>query len=221
MADGDHGDVRTFAMDATAAERDRVRLVRYFLACRQCRGRREEGNGIVVSDRRDKETVCVRRCGGKNRLHSRVDEERIWMIRVLSCEAETRSRPGHEIHDRHPRLTPRHQPELLCLVRDLLEREVEERGDLVLDHRAATGKRGTGREAREHLLRDRHVQHAIVTELLGEALRHASQRCANVLAEDEDARIPQHLVAQCLPERLLVAHPGHGATPSRGRSPLA
>jgi hypothetical protein len=66
-----------------------------------------------------------------------------------------------------------HQSQLLRLVDDLLERDVEQRRDLELDDGAMPRERDAGREAREHLLRDRHVEHPIV-EVGGEALRDSS-----------------------------------------------
>jgi hypothetical protein len=139
---------------------------------------------------------------------------------MLSRQPTPRSGARDEVDDRHGRLSSGHQPQLLGLIHDLLERDVQQRRDLELDDRAIPAERRAGGEAGEHLLGDRHVEHPIV-EVGRQAFRDAAQRLANVLAEHEHLRVALHLVAQSLCEGLEVAHSSHDATPSRGLGPLA
>ncbi len=75
----------------------------------------------------------------------------------------------------------------------------DEVGELELDDRplAHPGRADGG--ADEALLGDRRVDHALVAELLEEALRDAERpaEVADVLAEQEDALVLAHGVARC------------------------
>ena len=113
-----------------------VRLLGELVAQRQ-RGRGcEEDDGVVVANRRDEQPVGVRRGGRNNGLDAGVDEQRVRVVGVLGGQPESGSRARDEVDDRHGRLAAGHQPQLLRLVDDLLERDVEQRRDLELDDRA-------------------------------------------------------------------------------------
>ena len=132
---------------------------------------------------------------------------------MLCGETESCARARARGRHRDARLAAGHQPELLRLVHDLLEREVEQRRDLVLDDAAAAGQGRAGREAREHLLGDRHVEDAVGAELVEEALRDAAQRRADVLADARTRRVaqPSRRAAPC-------RAPGGSASGSRSHS---
>ena len=74
---------------------------------------------------------------------------------------------------------------------DLVERARDEVGELELDDRPLAHPGGPDRGADEALLGDRRVDHALVAELLQEALRDAERAAevADVLAEQEDALV--------------------------------
>ena len=91
---------------------------------------------------------------------------------------------------------------------------------------SATGRmpehRGADREADDRLLGHRRVAHALGPELVDEAARHAVDAAAgaparDVLAEQEDARVAGHLLAQRLVERRGVGEDAGSTAAATGR----
>ena len=144
-----------------------------------------------------------------------MDEVRVRVVRVLCSQSESRPGPGHEIGDGDRGLPAGHQPQLLRLVHDLLERDVEQRGNLVFDNRPVSRQRRARREAGERLLRDRRVEDAGIAELCGQPLRDAAERVTDVFADDEHLLVTCHLVAQRLRQRSLVSQERHQRDPLR------
>ena len=91
------------------------------------------------------------------------------------------------------------------------QRAGDEVGELHLGDRPQAHHRGAGRAADDRRLRERRVDHAPGAELLLEALRHLERAAvdADVLADQEDALVVLHLLAEAVADRLEVGLLGH------------
>ena len=95
---------------------------------------------------------------------------------------------------------------------EVVPRARDEVGELHLGDRAQAHQRRAGRAADDRGLGERRVDDAPRPELLLEPERHLERSAvhADVLAEDEDARVAPHLETQRVRDRLDVGHLGHG-----------
>jgi hypothetical protein len=168
----------------------------------------EVEDGIVVFDRCTEQPVRVLDAAGTYDFEScDADEPALGALRVErpSAHAAPERRADHE---RKPDPGP---PVRLCRdCDDRVESARDEVGELKLDDGPVAHPRRADRRADESLLRDRRIDHALVTELLPEALRHAERAAEvpDVLAEEEHALVLEQRVAQRGPNRFYVeGHP--------------
>ncbi len=126
---------------------------------------------------------------------------------------------GGADHQRYPGLPAEHAVDLRGVVDDLVERQQREVDRHDFDDRTQAQHRGTDRGAREALLGDGGVAHAALAELgehPGGDLVGALED-ADLLADEQDVLVAQHLGAQGVMEGLPVGHEAHAGTPIRGR----
>ena len=93
------------------------------------------------------------------------------------------------------------------LVDDLVDRGVDEVGELDLDDRAVAGHRGADPDADDRGLGQRRVEDPLLAELLRQTLgdlEDAPLRAGDVLAEQDHAPVALHLLDQRRPDRLQV-----------------
>jgi hypothetical protein len=100
---------------------------------------------------------------------------------------------------------------------DLVERRMDEVGELDLGHRQEPVQRHPDRDADEARLRQRRVDHTILAELLHPAGGDPEHPAASsdVLAEQDDALVVGHLVVQGIADRrhdVLLCHASSAKT---------
>src|ERR1043166_9810130 len=164
---------------------------------------------IVVANRCDQQTFCVSSGRRQHDFESRgVREPRFGILRVI--RARVNSPAGRTSKDdRH-----RNAPAVIAfrsVVDDLSERTGDEVDELKLDDRAkADGCRSASR-ADKTRFRDGSINHSIGSELLEKALSDFERAAehADVFAEDEDAGIAPHLVAEGAADGLEVSDLTH------------
>ena len=220
-AERDDGHVRPLPRDGGRAEVDRVALLRH--------GRRvaeeeqlllEEDDRVVVLDRRREQALRVE---GIRRHHDDeprdVGEERLEALRVLGAEPDAGA-ADHPDHERHRRRAAHHEAELRGLVRDLVEGDGGEVGELELDDGAQAGERGADRAADEAALGQRRVADAVGPEALVQALRGAEEPAdaADVLAHHDHVRVGGELELERLADRR---HERERPLARRGRGRVA
>ena len=97
---------------------------------------------------------------------------------------------------------------------EVVPRAGDEVGELHLRNGAHAHDRGAGAAGDDRGLRERRVDHAPGAELLLEAERDLERAAvhADVLADDEDALVVLHLLAETVGDRLQVGLLGHGSS---------
>ena len=169
----------------------------------------EEEHGVRVLDGADEQPFGVLRRRRADDLQARDVGERT--LGVLGVERPTREAAarGQPHHDRNRRAGA-----VVLLGRDrdqVVPAAGDEVGELHLGHRAHAHDRGASAAGDDRGLRERRVDHAPRPELFLEAERHLERAAvdADVLAEDEDARVAPHLLAEPVGDRLQVRALGH------------
>ena len=94
------------------------------------------------------------------------------------------------------------------VVDDLVQREQREVDRHQLDDRAQAGHGRADAHADDRVLGDRRVAHALLAELLEQAVGDLERAVEDpdVLAHEDHVLVALHLLAQRLVERLAVAH---------------
>ena len=120
-------------------------------------------------------------------------------VRVLGAELAAGA-AGHADDERDVDLAVRHVVQLRRVVDDLVDREQAEVDRHQLDHRLQAGHRRADAGADDDGLSDRRVAHALLAELVEEALRDGvgAAVSADVLAHEEHAFVVLELLAQRL-----------------------
>ena len=147
-------------------------------------------------------------------------EQRIQALAVLARGAEPGAVHGAD-HQGRARVAAEHVAELGGLVEDLIEADADEIDEHKLRHGAQPGRSRTRRGTDIGTFAQRRIDDAIAAELaeqpLGDA-EHAAPRillawCAraagDVLAHQDDCRIPAHFLAQRLVDRRAIAFLAH------------
>ena len=101
------------------------------------------------------------------------------------------------------------------LGQDLVERGEDEVGELDLGHRPQAVDGGADRDADDHRLGQRRVEHAVAAELVVQPVggqEHAAL-LAHVLAEHDDRLVAAHLLGERVADRLDEGHDGHQSSP--------
>ena len=174
----------------------------------------EHDDGVVIPDRRFEQTLGIRRRRGCHHFQTRyVSQPRFPGLGVLRRELERGAvRPPE--HDRDGNLAARLVQDLRGRVDDLIEREDGKVPGHELDHRAQARHGGPHAKAREAQLRDGRVHHPRRPELLEQTAADLVGALidADFLADEEHVRVPLHLFAQRLIERVAVGERGHQST---------
>ncbi len=147
---------------------------------------------------------------------------RLACLRVLRGELE-RGAGGPPEDDRHRELALGHVVHLRRRVDDLVDGQEGEVEGHELDDGPQPRHRRAHAQPREAELADRRVHDALVAELVEQALGHlvGAVVLGDLLAHEEDVRVPLHLLAERLVEGLAVGHHGHQRSlPSKKSRPF-
>ena len=151
-------------------------------------------------------------------------EQRIEALRMLGGRAEARAIHGANDDGRH-RLAAEHVAELGGLIEYLVEADAHEIDEHQVGDRPKPGRGGADRGADERRLGDRRVEHPVAPELRHQALgdAHRAAPCVllagragaagDVLAHQDHARVPLHLLTDRFIDRLAIAFPRHRSRP--------
>ena len=168
----------------------------------------EADDRVGIADRGQEKPLSIcRGCRNYNFKPWKMNESAMVATRM----AGTASRAGAELvaHDQGDRDAP---AGLVIIARrmgrDLVHTEWEEITELDLDHRPHPVDRRANGKSHHARLGDWRVAHPTIAEFLQETSGHSicPAEQGHILAYYKDARIPRHLVAQRLSERLLKTH---------------
>src|ERR671915_403997 len=220
--DADDGHVVALAADGGLAEAHRAAVLGHLAALAVERLVLDEDDRVVVADGGLQQALGVRRRARHRYQETRhVQVERLEAVRMGGAELVARAL-RHADHDRHLDLAAEHVADRRRVVDDLVHREQREVDGHDLDHRPQADHGRADAHADDGVLGDRRVAHALLAEVLEEALRdlEGALEDPDVFAHDEDVLVGLHLLAKRLVERLAVAHRGHqSAPPSSSGSP--
>ena len=168
----------------------------------------QEHHRVVRGDRLLDHDVRVLRGGAGDHLQAgRVAQVRLRRLRVVLHRADTTAVRDPQ-HDRQGDPPSRPVVHLRHLVDDLVERQVREAVELDLAHRPVPAQGQADGGADDAGLRQRGVDHPLVTEVLEQAVgdpEHAAEP-AHVLAHDEHGRVTFQRAAQALVEGPADRH---------------
>ena len=148
-----------------------------------------------------------------------MDEERLRRLRVVVTALDSTSDRGAD-DERGGVLPSRAVAELPQLVHDLIEGGEDEVAELDLGHRLEAVHGHPDGGADDPALRERRIDDAGLAEFLVEPGGGAEDAAelADVLAEEDDARIALHLDPECVVDGLDDVPLGHGYEPVRSCS---
>mmetsp|Transcript_70287 Transcript_70287/g.186938 ORF Transcript_70287/g.186938 Transcript_70287/m.186938 type:complete len:300 (-) Transcript_70287:78-977(-) len=153
--------------------------------------RLEEDARVAVADAREEQALGGDRVARVHHLEAgRVRKIGLRRLRVVVAAVADGARRRADGETADVELAARAVPELGRLVADLVHRREDVVGELHLGDRRASDGRHPNAKADEALLVDRHVEHAILAELVEQphrAAEHAAER--HVLTEDDGARV--------------------------------
>ena len=152
-----------------------------------------------------------------------VGEERLDRLRVVQRAVDAAAIRRAERH-RAREGAVRAEAHARRLGQDLVERREDEVGELDLRHRPQAVDRGADRDADDHRLGQRRVQHAVAAELVVQPVggEEDAALLAHVLAQHDDRVVAAHLLCERRANRLDAGHDGHGQpSPTVARRPTA
>ena len=207
---GDDGHVLAVAFDVGLAERDPVVALGHRARREVGAHRLEEHHRIRVMDRRQQQTLRLRRRAGIDDLDARhVRKPGLERLRVLRAEAADEACCERADDERYAGLAARHVAQLGGVVAHLVHADHQEVVDHDLCDRLHAGHRRTDGRAHDRLLGDRRRTHTVAAELRGEpvgGLDHAARRICDVFAEQENILVGLERDGQRLVDRLTEGH---------------
>src|SRR5690554_104468 len=205
LAEGHDRHVVALALDVALADRQHeVRIIGDLRAPLEHGAVLDEQNRVVVTDRRLEHALrVVGRAGHRHVQTGEVREDHLGRVGV--CRAELLAAAGRGAdHQRNGELTIEHIAHFGGVVDDRVQRQKREVDRHDLRDGSQPGHRRADRRTRNHHLSDRGVAHAFLAELVQKAARHGVRAApdADLFAQDEDALVALHFLAQGRAKRL-------------------